>query len=148
MYCCYSHSATHTSTSHSTTCTVTSHSATRTGMSYSSCSNEYHHYSNSISWYKLPCDQEAKNEVRLFFCPKDQLKSDCTGENSSNKDPGEGPSKAHKGKGPSKAHKGKGPSEVDLGKGPSQAVSTDRDDSDTEVIVKSFSMKDLRNLSV
>lgn len=42
--------------------------------------------------------------------------------------------------------RGKGPSQADQGAGPSRAVSTQEEESGTEVIVQSLSMKDLQNI--
>ncbi|PKU35260.1 hypothetical protein llap_14435 [Limosa lapponica baueri] len=58
-------------------------------------------------------------------CDKDQVKPDSRGEDSSDEDAGEGPSKDDKGKAPAPAKE---------------------EESDTEIIIKSFSMKDLRNI--
>ncbi|PKU33508.1 hypothetical protein llap_16192 [Limosa lapponica baueri] len=68
---------------------------------------------------------------------EDQLKPDSMRENSSDEDLGEGFRKADKGKGPSQA---------DQGESPSRAASAQAEESNTEVIVQSSSMKDLRNM--
>lgn len=139
---CGSHAAACTGTSHPSTCSSTSTSMTRTSKSYSSrdnepshysrCSNnEYRCYSNSLrTGTSCLNDQEAEKD-------KDPLKPDSLGESSSDGDPGESPSKADKGKGPFKA---------DPGGGPSWAASMQEEDSNIEIRIKSFSMKDLGNM--
>ncbi|PKU35036.1 hypothetical protein llap_14656 [Limosa lapponica baueri] len=132
-----SHVPAHLGTSHSAECgksysaactphsCIASLSPARIDTSRSSLDNEHCHlcfnseyccYSNSNrTGRSCPGDQEAEKKARSPAShDRDQPKPDSTGESSSKEDPGEGPSQA--------------------------AL---KEDSDAEIIIKSFSMKDL-----